>query len=234
MDAISILILIILGVYAISSLIKSSNLKKVEDRLSHIKDFKPNRKVKHKKGRYLFAADDSTEKFAYITPYSTNMFIYKDIISVEVLVDGEVVIEKSTSRTIGGAIIGGVIAGRSGTIVGGLSGGSKQKFKVSSIIVKILLRNHQETSLEIPCLNGLFNSFDDIEDAKIEANLLKDILIIIIDKIDRNELSNSYQEPNKASNYSIADELMKLNELKEKGVLTEYEFFVQKERILRQ
>jgi hypothetical protein len=230
----SLFAIFFIGVILVRCIIHPTNRQRVEFRLSIVKNFKPNRKVTNKKGRYLFAADDSTEKFVYITPNSTHIFSYKDIISVEVIEDGEVVIKKSISRTIGGAIIGGVIAGRAGTIVGGLSGGNKQKFKVSSIIVKILLRNHQGTSLKIPCLEGILNTHDDIKDAKNEANLLNDILIIIIDKIDRNELSNSYQEPNKASNYSLADELMKLNEMKEKGVLTEYEFFVQKERILRQ
>jgi len=163
----------------------------------------------------------------------THKFDYKDIISVEIIEDGQVVSKKSISRTIGGAIIGGVFAGGVGTVVGGLSGGSKQKTKVSMVLVKILLRNQFTTSLTINCFKDGIINFDDLKDARNQANLIKDIVSIIIDKMDRQELSNSYKESKQAQNLSISDELMKLNDLKEKAVITEYEFIVLKDKLLK-
>ena len=43
---------------------------------------------------------------------------------------------KSTGRTIGGAIVGGVLMGGAGAVVGGLSGDTKQKKEVKNMDIK--------------------------------------------------------------------------------------------------
>lgn len=56
--------------------------------------------------------------------FKTTSISIKDIIGVEILEDETIISKKSTSRTVGGAILGGV-----GSVVGGLSGSSIQNFK---------------------------------------------------------------------------------------------------------
>ena len=64
--------------------------------------------------------------------------------------------------------------------------------------------------------------------AKKDVEKWKNIIEIIIDKVDKQE-----RKSEQLSNVSTADELIKLNELKEKGILTEDEFNEEKKKLLK-
>ena len=49
-----------------------------------------------------------------------------------------------------------------------------------------------------------------------------------------NTISDEDSQVNQKSNISVSDEIIKLNELKEKGILTEEEFNEQKKKLLKQ
>lgn len=146
---------------------------------------------------------------------SYNELKYNNLISIEIIEDGQLIFKKSIMRTIGGAITGGVMAGGAGTVVGGLSGNTTAHKEIKSIIVKLLIRDINTPSVELK-LDNVFKTQ--------QANQIKDSINVIIDKIDRESSSNISQ--------SIADELIKLNTLKEQGILTEEEFIKQKAKIL--
>ena len=66
---------------------------------------------------------------------------------------------------------------------------------------------------------------------KQNADEIKDLISVIIDRIDNKAVPTQESITPKSTN-SMADELLKLNELKEKGILTEEEFNAQKSKIL--
>lgn len=96
----------------------------------------------------IIAIDRGREKIVYIDDKGSSLvkkeFAFADIISCELIKDGETIYKKSTTRAIGGAIIGGVVSGGVGAIIGGLSGSAKEKEKINSIDIKIVLKDIDE------------------------------------------------------------------------------------------
>ncbi len=205
------------------------------------------KKVIGEKGRYAFVLDNIGRKIYYLNSLLTKEIAFDDIISVEILEDNTLLSSKSTSRTVGGALIGGALAGGAGMVVGGLSGDSKQKKKVSKVSVKIKIRDYSTPTLLIECFNAyeltagnyseiksddtLYGSFYKTE--LENAQKISDYISIVIDEVDREEIRPSGSAPQIAmATGSIADELSKLAELKEKGILSEEEFTDQKKKLL--
>jgi len=158
---------------------------------------------------------------------------YEDVIKVEIIEDGNTISSRSTSRTIGGTIVGGAILGGAGAIVGGLSGNTKSSKKVSSIKIKVLLRSAVDNSYTFELLKSTeLNLSKTLEKQSYDsimktANEIKNILEVIIDKVDSVSKSQSHNNIQ-----SIADELEKLVMLKERGVLSEKEFIEEKRKLL--
>ena len=169
---------------------------------------------------------------------------FDQIISVEILEDNTLLSSKSTTRTVGGALLGGAFAGGAGMIVGGLSGDSAQKKKVSMVSVKIRIRDYSTPSLLITCFDalkltghkeikttdGLFGQI--YKDELQNAQKIADYVSVIIDEVDRQDKQLHMAQPVSSSNSSIADELAKLASLKEQGILTDEEFHIQKTKLL--
>ena len=61
------------------------------------------------------------------------------------------------------------------------------------------------------------------------ANKIVDLVSVIIDDVDKNEKKSMIKN---SSTNSIAEELSKLADLKDKGILTEEEFSIQKAKLL--
>lgn len=226
---------------------KNERAVSMQKKLIEIENFTVSRQVNGFGGFYIFAIDETHKKIGLVTETDRNTVDFSEIIGVEIIEDGNTISKKSTTRTIGGAIVGSVIAGGAGTIVGGLSGNSTQKNKVSSLSVKILLRSLEKPSLLIKCFDSRTMTTEhksSLEtEGKIEsyiykmgkknADEIKDLISIIIDRSDKKSETLHEVNSNNPSNL-IADELLKLNGLKEKGILTEDEFRLQKNKILNQ
>ena len=194
-------------------------------------------------GNYLFIMDDFFKVLVLIERGSHEIFNYADIIEVSYEENGTQLYTKSAGRTVGGAIVGGVLMGGAGAVVGGLSGASKQNKEVKSIDIKILLRSTSRTSCVLH-----FNDAKRILKTKEEsdrnlyetytknANQAKDVLSVIIDNAKQVQVSTPVAQPLvqqvPSSSSSIADELAKLAKLKADGILTEEEFQVQKAKLL--
>ena len=95
-------------------------------------------KIVGQKSRYAFLLDKAGRKVYYITTQKNIEVPFDRIISVEIIEDNSVLFSKSAS--VGGAILGGVLAGEAGMIVGGLSGETKKEKNVSKVTVKIKIR----------------------------------------------------------------------------------------------
>lgn len=248
------IIILVLGVGIIGGILQAnSNAKKKNERdeamkqvLSGIENFTVSRKIDGFGGYYVFAIDENNEKIALVTQTAKQVVNFSDVIGVELIEDGSTISKKSTTRTIGGAIVGGVLVGSAGTIVGGLSGSSTQKNKVSSVSVKILLRSLDNPSLMVNCFDSRTMTTEGKKSIETEgkmesyiykigkknANDIKDLVSVIIDRVDSKTTSSKPTESIERKSGSISDELMKLSEFKEKGILTEEEFILQKNKIL--
>ena len=216
--------------------------------LYRIEGFTVSKKIEGFGGYYIFAIDENNEKIALVSQTVNQVVNFSDIIGVDLIEDGRTIFQKATTRAIGGAIVGGVLAGGAGAIIGSLSGNSKLKNKVSSVSVKILLRSLDNPSLIVHCFHSKTMTFKHKESmdtdggtesyvykiGKQNANDIKDLVSVIIDRVDNKTKELKSTENIERKLYSISDELIKLNELKEKGILTEEEFTFQKNKILNQ
>ena len=164
---------------------------------------------------------------------------FSSILSCEVIEDGEITYKKSSS--VGRAIVGGVIAGGAGAIIGGLSGKEKQNKEIKYLDFKIVIKDTNNPSFKIRFFDSWEETNNTKKSIKISDSIYgpifekalnqlknwKDIIEVIINEIDTSTNSSEI------NNISISDELMKLNELKEKGILTEEEFKEQKSKLLQ-
>lgn len=204
-------------------------------------------KIVGAKNRYAFILDKNARKIYYIDIVDTNRskdIIFEDIISVEIQEDNTLLSSKSTTRTVGGAILGGALAGGAGMVVGGLSGDSKQKKKVSKVTVKIKLRDYSTPSVVIPCfvakeltMKDEIKTNDSVDghlytEELQNAQKIADYVSVIIDEVDRQEKQSQVARPASTEGVSVADELKKLASLKEQGLLSEEEFSIQKQKLL--
>ena len=191
-------------------------------------------------GNYKFIMDDFFKVLVIIKPGSYELFNYCDIIEVSYEENGNQLYTKSAARTVGGAVVGGVLMGGAGAVVGGLSGASKQNKEIKNMDIKILLRSTSRTS----CVLN-FNAVDKVlvtkkdadrqlyETYLKQANQAKDTLAVIID--NAKQVNNSVvKQIVKAPIHQggIADELAKLAKLKAEGILTDEEFQIQKSKLL--
>lgn len=192
-------------------------------------------------GNYCFIMDEFFNVLVIVTPSSYELFNYSDIIEVSYEENGEKLYSKSAMRTVGGAIVGGVLMGGAGAVVGGLSGSSKEDEIVKTIDVKILLRSTQRSTCVLNFNDSgriLLATKNDGDKQLYEiyqknANKAKDILSVIIDKIKQSTGTSIRQEVSRSTQqFGIADELAKLAKLKSDGIITEEEFKAQKAKLL--
>lgn len=197
-----IFIVILIFVAAIIQVCWKSNQtknqgKELEEIINSVSDFTPTKKVIGINNQFVFMIDNNRKKIFYSNHITQKTISYNDIIKVEVIDNGKTIHQKSTIRTIGGAIVGGAVAGSAGAIVGGLSGGSKQASVVSLVQVKILLRDVNSPSLLINTFNARNMTVEGkpIKSNGTEGNIyrnglkiaqeIEDIVNVIIDEVDR-------------------------------------------------
>lgn len=149
-----------------------------------------------------------------------------DLLAFEIIKDGVTVSKKSTTRTVGGALIGGVLTGGVGAIIGGLSGGSTTQEKINAVSLKLLVKN-----LPNPSYSFFFSGAGIVMGVALkQADFWKDLLTVLMDEIDSEE---DKKTPVASSGTgSLSDELKKLHDLKTQGILSEDEFDQQKQKLL--
>jgi hypothetical protein len=168
--------------------------------------------------------------------YKENIYSYKDILKSQIVEDGVSVTSTSRGSQIGGALLGGVLAGGVGAIIGGLSGSQTTVDEVKKIQLQVVLNDTKKPYYEIT-----FKRFE----TKVPKNRelykkeyqkvfhwhnLISVLIKQADELDTKE--GKLSSPEHSGNISVADELIKLNELFEKNIINKSEFEEQKRKIL--
>lgn len=169
--------------------------------------------------------------------FSNRIFTYKDLVSVEFVENGSVINNTVRTSQIGSALVGGLLLGGIGAVIGGLSGEKKQSKIIDSIVIRIIVNDTKEPVFELN-----FNKNDVSIESKVKKIDYKEtikrarhwyslieVLIKRADTEDKDTVSNNII---KVSGNLIADEIKKLVELRDLGVLSDSEFQQQKEKLL--
>lgn len=188
---------------------------------------------------YAFVTDDTNEFVAVVTPSKIHVLQYSDIVSISYEENGSDVFNKS----LGGAVVGGLLFGGVGAIVGGNTAKAKQNKEVRNMSIKILLKSTSDSTIilkiyEVGKDGAVLETKKDADRMHYEGLMkevsgIKDIFSIIIDIVDKNiAMQKTAPVTPLLSSASVADELTKLAKLKESGILSEEEFNAQKSKLL--
>lgn len=191
-------------------------------------------------GDLVLLINDDTKQICILRPNIKKVIGFDQVIDVEYIVNEDTVASKSTLNTIGRAVVGGVLAGGVGAIVGGLSGKTKTESKISKIAVKVLIRD-----IDFPALNITYFDCKTLPDRKPVApdsiNCQNEIMMaqnfvntisVIIEEGKRMEIPKTQEQQILPENISVADEIKKLANLRDEGILTQEEFEKQKASLL--
>lgn len=204
---------------------------------------------------YQLIVDETAQNVIYTDNSTQKTIPFQDIMSVELVDDNSTITTKSLKRAIGGAIIGNMIGGRAGMIIGGLSGNSRQKKKVSKVEIIINLRDFTEQPLHIVCFdikresNNLnkeispddFLYGDKYKQGVADAQSILNLINIVIDRTNATKNSSEKETSSPATpehkesvtTTSIIDELQRLADLKEQGLINDSEFDLLKQKIIK-
>ena len=191
-------------------------------------------------GDLVLLINDDAKQICILRPNIKKVIGFDQVIDVEYIVNEDTVASKSTLNTIGRAVIGGVLAGGVGAIVGGLSGKTKTESKISNIAVKVLIRD-----IDIPALNITYFDCKTLPDRKpvapdsiycqneiLMAQNFVNTISVIIEEGKRVEMPKAQERQMLPENISVADEIKKLANLRDEGILTQEEFEKQKASLL--
>ena len=182
---------------------------------------------------YAFITDDVNQYVFILTPNKSYFLLYSDLVSVSYEENGNDVYNKS----LGGAVVGGLLFGGVGAIVGGSTAKAKQNKEVSKMVIKILKKDTANPNIRLVIYSGVIlktkNTADNMryEELMKEVTGIKDIFSVILDIAD-NQKKFSKDEESVPSPVSVADELTKFANLKAQGILSEEEFEKQKAKLL--
>jgi len=212
----------------------------VENNFKEISDFTPSQQYTSADGLKVIGYDENRNKFAITSLKSqtafSKAFSYVDILSVEIFYDGNTVTKTNRVSQIGGALIGGLVLGGVGAVVGGLSGKTSSKKEVKKIELRIIVNDKQSPIQDIVFLNTKCKDWTPLyKESERSVRHWFAITSLLIEEADKEDSKNSRQpilDTNK--NNSLADTLNDLNELFQKGILTEAEFSKAKQNALNQ
>lgn len=214
---------------------------KLKGNLAELKDFTPTQTYKLIIGSIWLSIDENSRKIAVVEEATTRVYDYAQILGVELLKDDVLVASKSTSRTLGGTVVGGVLAGGAGMVVGGLSGKQKIEKEYSKISLNLIVKDIRESTIcllkDIPenyFVEKLLYEGKEVTTSSVTKTLdlaqdLKNTISVIIDQVDREQ--NVVKEREKERKTG-ADDLLKYHKLLEKGIITTNEFNEVKRKIL--
>ncbi len=208
--------------------------KTIDTAVAGRKNFTESKAVRNKAAFYV-ATDEAQKKVFYADGKGkTLLFDYKDVVSVDVNIDGEMtVLKKSLAESTVGAFAGDLlIGGKYGSFIGALAVGNSTDRRINKIIVHVLLWNQSVQSLVLECYCGgeLGNHGESYityltrynEQSKIAQDVY-DMFSLIIDTVAQEEKRSE----------SPVQALKDLAELHEKGVVTDEEFEELKKKIIK-
>ena len=241
-----ILWILILVFIVIAGVVQIKNSKNKEEAMkssvNSLQDFTPTQQVMGVDGKSGLAVDEPNKKVCLITNNGTTVsqriISYYDILSVELFEDTTSITKTVRSSQIGGAVVGGIIFGGVGAVVGGLSGKIKTSGKIKRIDLRLIVNDTKAPLHDIAFLDVEVKKDGFLYNLAIQAaRLWHGIIEVLIKRADAEEKSREVSERQTEQVLgisSVADEIKKLSDLHNSGILTADEFQKQKARLLKE
>lgn len=116
----------------------------VSDKLQEMNiDIKPSQPTIKAFNDYAFVTDDINKIVTIVAPFQIHVLRYSDIVSISYEENGNNVFNKS----LGGAVVGGLLFGGVGAIVGSNTAKAKQNKEITSMAIKILLKSTSNSTI---------------------------------------------------------------------------------------
>jgi hypothetical protein len=238
-----VLLIVAIGVIGgiIQIVIVSNKKKAMEKELEALPDFSPTQKIMGNNGDTGLAVDEERKKICLVKNevggINLKTISYRDVLSSEIFVDGETVTRTARGSQIGGALLGGLALGGVGAIIGGLSGKTRSSEKVKRIDLRITVNDTKSPLHDINFMDTEGKTDGIVyKMAMDQARHWHGLIAVLIKYADSQDVSENKpalsESADISSNRSIADELSKLSDLRDKGLLTDAEFIAQKQKLL--
>lgn len=230
--------IIVAGAVVIGVVMISENKKALEAEIQTIEDFTVTQKVFGCDGKSGIAFDDAKGAVCLVIHegglVSKRVLQTSDLLAVELFEDGNSITKTVRSSQVGGALLGGLALGGVGAIIGGLSGKTKTSNKISAVDLRITVNDVSKPLHDVAFINFEVEKTSLVYKQAIQqARHWAGVLDVLIKRADA---SSNVPLPSAAvpvhASQSIADELKKLAELKDTGILSEAEFQQEKMRLL--
>tara|TARA_B110000211_G_scaffold149979_1_gene170632 strand:+ start:79 stop:819 length:741 start_codon:yes stop_codon:yes gene_type:complete len=175
--------------------------------------------------------DKSNKKIGFINSWkddTVKIYSFNDIMESEIVVDGNTIVKTSTTSTVGRAVVGGVLTGGVGAVIGGVTGKKSHNEMVKNIDLKICVNDSLNPFYKIRFLDTECKKGDYLYKTTYQnAERCHGIITTFIKQSELKEVKNE-------SVSSDVNNLLKLKELLDAGLLTNEEFAEQKNKILKQ
>lgn len=202
--------------------------------------------IDDKEGRLCLIAKKKTGiEMLFTLPHVAKvLLIYSgDLVSAELFEDGSTIQKTSRMSQAGGGLVGGLILGPAGVLIGGLTGKTVTSAgKVKRIDLRLVINDTNRPIYDINFLNSEVDrdSFRYKNAVKLSRHWLgvMEVLIRQADTEHRKTLQQNathtegHDKTSPVEPFSVANELEKLNSLRERGILNKDEFEQQKLRVL--
>ncbi len=221
----------------IGTLSDKTKNQEIRDYLLQIAGFMATQQIIGTDEKSALAIDEQKRKICLIDYGRKNLtcriISYKDLLSSEIFEDGETVTSTVRSSQIGGALIGALALGGIGAVIGGLSGKTKSSDKVKYMVLRLIVNDTKNPLHEIEFLKFITKKSDsEYRKAMQQARHWHGLIEILIKRADIEDKENAANNVVQISQSSIADEIKKLSELRDAGILSDVEFQQQKEKLL--
>lgn len=236
--------LIIGGIVALFVIVNKNNKKqdvKIYDYLSGINGFDLTEFVIAGDKSNGIAFDEKNKKICFATFDKRNkhnfscIYSYRDILSSEIIEDGESFISTSRTSQVGGMLVGGLLLGGVGALVGGLTGKKVNKQKIDRLQLRVVVNDTSNPSFVLNLLQFRTKKRSLLYNQAIDkAKHWHDVISVMIRQADDEDKKNEKAEKQQdtKSQISVADELHKFSDLLKQGLITQEDFNKQKEKLL--
>ncbi|MUT67854.1 SHOCT domain-containing protein [Paenibacillus sp. NEAU-GSW1] len=211
-----------------------------DDRLKRIPNYKSSQRYTSANGDVTLSIDETNKQISFVSLHSfkDRVYSYQDILKSEIVTDGISVTSTNRGSQLGGALLGGLLAGGVGALIGGLSGSTTSQEKVKKIELNVIVNDAANPVHKIAFLDSEFSAYakdspeyKDGYNTAYHCHQLIGVLIRQADEEDKRK-ETSIISNNDQGNMSVADEIRKLVQLKDEGIISEDEFEVQKKKLI--
>ncbi|MCS0543276.1 hypothetical protein NXY55_25175, partial [Aeromonas veronii] len=174
-------------------------------------NFNPTQTIWSQEKESLLALDEQIKKIGFFNRDNYKIFLYKDILRSEILVDGAQITKTSRTSQLGGAILGGVIAGGVGAIIGGLSASQETTNEVKRIDLSVIVNDSSMPQLLINLVTSERTLTKENTNHYMGiARHWHNLMSVLIHQADVEDEKNAAIQSSKVVSNSIADEIEKL------------------------